>query len=362
VSLMDFDAGRARAITIYADTRAHDGASRPMAEVVTALDAVEASLADSAERADAFRESRRRAEAVLADPAAHAGDGLAAFVCESRGLLEVFALPTPFHTRVAVGRRLYIPPLARLLETFDSHIVAHVRSDRAEIYTAYLHRLWPAVEIASDVPGRASGGGWAQARLQRHREERVKKHLKLVADEIARLVVEEEADRVLLFGPGEVMDALPKHLPDAVAQRVLAREPMPNEAGEAEIRERARDILHRYRDGVAADTIGELEGRIGSGGRGAAGVGPVVEALNRRAADALVLSRSLAVEGFRCAGCGWLQESDGSSCPTCGGELRPGLLARLMAQAARGQGASVLFVEDSARMAPFGGVAAFLRF
>ena len=105
VSLMDFDAGRARAITIYADTRAHNGASRPMAEVVAALDAAESSLAGSAERVDAFRESRRRAEEVLADPAAHAGEGLAAFVCESRGLLEVFTLPTPFHTRVAVGRR-----------------------------------------------------------------------------------------------------------------------------------------------------------------------------------------------------------------------------------------------------------------
>jgi len=361
--LMDFDAGRVRSITVYANTRRESGGMRDVTNGVTrALEAVEQSVADSPERHEAFVASRDLVGQALDDPLMFTGMGLALFACAPRRFLEAYTLNTPLPNRVVFARRLYIPPLGQLTETFDTHVIAQVHSDRASLYTAYLHRLWPCVEIASDVPGRTAVGGWSQARYQRHREEHVRRHLRRVADEITSLMADESADRLLLFGSSEAVESLHRILPAAIQQRVLCQEAMAADADEPELRERTKDLIHAYRDRQAESAIEELRARLATDGRAVAGVDGVLEALWRRAVDAVVLTRGVRASVTVCPACGWMSADRSDSCLSCSAVTETGNLGARVARAARAQGASVLFIEDPEVLDPLGGVAAFVRY
>lgn len=362
--LMDFDAGRVKAITVYADTRREGGGPKAFIPIVRdSLDGAAQRFMDSPERTLAFEESRALIDMALEDSSMLVGKGLALFACGPRGFFEAYTVDTPFTNRVVVARRPYVPPLGRLAETFDTHIIAQVHSDRATIYTAFLHRLWECVDIDSDVPGRSSVGGESQARYQRHRDEHVRRHLKAVADEISALVDEEQADRVLLFGSQEAVDRLYDLLPEPVRQRVLAREAMAADAGEPDVRERTKEILHAHRDQQAEATLAELAARLATDERAVAGVDPVLNALWQRAVDSIVVARGLMSPVVQCVACGWMGvDGQPLTCLSCGGDVEIGTLGARVVRSARAQGASVLFIEDEEAMALYGGMAAFMRY
>jgi hypothetical protein len=116
------------------------------------------------------------------------------------------------------------------------------------------------------------GGGWAHLRMQRHVEEIVHQNVKLVADELARLVDDVHARLLVVGGEEQVVALLERELPPRCAQ-ILATPPGRREAPEefeqavvALAAERAGaehdEVLDQFREQLAADRGLAVQGLI----------------------------------------------------------------------------------------------------
>ena len=117
---------------------------------------------------------------------------------------------------------------------------------------------------------------------------------------------------------------------------------------------RERNALDRLREGVS------------KGGRAVAGLADVLEALNERRVECLLLADGFEAAGCTCPQCGWVGPLDGGACPAdgttvdCRGDIVESAVERALVQKAE-----VLVVrdEDHAReLRSFGEVGAVLRF
>jgi peptide subunit release factor 1 (eRF1) len=119
-------------------------------------------------------------------------------------------------------------------------------------------------------------------------------------------------------------------------------------------RRREREALDRLREGVS------------TGGRGAAGLEPVLEVLNERRVETLLVGQGYEAAGCTCPQCGLVWPLDGGSCPADGTALdcRSNIVESAM-ELAIVQSADVLVVRDEdhrRELQSLGDIGAVLRF
>jgi len=120
---------------------------------------------------------------------------------------------------------------------------------------------------------------------------------------------------------------------------------------EADARKRERDLLDRLAAGVE------------TGGRAAAGLGEVLEALNEHRVDTLLLDTSFEADAVECPKCGWLGEPPAERCPVDDTPLRTGRNAADAAvESALAQSAAIEAIRGHDDLAARGGIGALLRF
>jgi len=119
---------------------------------------------------------------------------------------------------------------------------------------------------------------------------------------------------------------------------------------EEEDQKRERDALDRLSDG------------LGTGGRAAAGLDDVLDALNQRKVEVLMFEQGLSAPGVICPQCGWTA-AEGSTCPADDAELieRDDIIESAV-QLAITQSAEVIAVRHYEDLDGKGSIAALLRF
>src|SRR5207248_5080354 len=113
--------------------------------------------------------------------------GFAVFVAGIDGFWRTLPLPDPVRDGVAVGPEFSLAPLAPLVGRGDGAIVAVVGRERGELFRLRAGRLREVADRTEKEPGRHDQGGWSQARYQRHIENLVFRHLRVVAEELDAL-------------------------------------------------------------------------------------------------------------------------------------------------------------------------------
>jgi peptide chain release factor subunit 1 len=287
--------------------------------------------------------------------------GAAMFSCAGAGLWEAVAVSRPVRDRLVVGPRPHVLPLETVLELAETICTAIVDREKARILISTLGEIEEVSHVLDDVPGRHDQGGWAQARLQRHVEEHVQRHLKHVGDALLRLREAGRFDHLVLAGSEETLAELERDLHDYVRRAVVGRITLPITASTDEVLERALAIegeLEERREREAVDrVVGEA-----SSGRSVTGLEPTLLAVEENRAETLVVRDGLEVSGVACPSCGHLAVA-GSRCEVCGSSTRevPDLVQELVEAALR-RGCTVETVRDGAALEPVGGVGALLRF
>jgi peptide chain release factor subunit 1 len=301
------------------------------------------------ERASAFLERSLPTEGA---------QGVALFASEPAELFEAIKLPRPVSNRVAIGRSPLVGPLARF-ERRERWCVALVSRRNARIFRGSPDGVREIQQIHDTVFGQHDQGGLSQARFARGIEREKDDHLKHTGEALLRHFKIRPFQRLLLGGPKEVVTDFEGKLHGYLKDRVAGHIGVDVDAATPEsVLLAARPVF----DEVEREHEARLLERLGE--RGVAGIDAVVEVLNERRVEVLLLDEQFSgVAGAQCMECGLLA-TQGKICPADGAEMiHLDELTDAAIELAVQQSAEILAVHhDREALDQHGGAAALLRF
>jgi peptide chain release factor subunit 1 len=313
----------------------------------------------------ALREDIERVRGFLTDDelAVQSAHGLAVFCSVPADIFEVVALSSPVEAMAVVDERAFIEPLVELAAP-ERWCVLLVSRRAGRILYGTRERLVDVASVRDDVHGQHAQGGRSQARFQRAIESEVDEHIRRTCSALFERFKKRGFDRLLLAGPAELRPRVEHELHAELSRRL---------AGHFEIdveRATADEVHHRAAPQIEADerrrereALERLSEGMAPGGHAAAGLDEVLQLLNERRVQTLLLAHGFTARGFECPRCGRLSSSD-APCPTDGAapEPREDITERAV-ELALDQSAEVLPVRHEAgALAQHGPIAALLRY
>jgi peptide chain release factor subunit 1 len=292
-----------------------------------------------------------------------AGNGtraVAVYACGPADLLEVVRLRRPVDFAVVLDRSPYLEPLvADVQEERWCVLLANRRS--ARFFIATDGALEETDRVEDDVHRQHDQGGWSQANYQRGVEKEKDDHLVHVADVAFDAHKRRGFDRLLIGAPDELVNDLKQKLHPYLRERIVGRLHLDVEnSGIEDVRRAANDAIEAWRIRCEREALDRLVEGVGRGGRGAAGLSSVLQAINEARVETLLLA-----EGFR---------SPGGRDPDTG-MLHPGEqgpdgkdlehvdnVVELVVERAIEQSAKVIKVRHHDDLGPLGGIGAVLRY
>jgi peptide chain release factor subunit 1 len=296
------------------------------------------------------------------DFSAKGAHGLAIFCSGPADLFEVIKLPRPVETGVAINDRPFLEPLTDIAFS-GSWGLFLVNRKMARILRGSREHLEEVARISDDVHGWHDQGGWSQARYQRGIEKETQDHVKHAGEVLFRRFRRNPFDKLLIGCPEEMCNDVEKRLHPYLQERIVGRievdveNTSPDQVLEAAAEK--MELEDRNREGAALERLSE---GLATGGRAAAGLDDVLDALNQRKVEVLLFEQGLRCPGVVCPQCGWTG-SQGSACPADNTPLeeRSDIVENAV-QLAITQSAEVIPVRYHEDLDGNGSIAALLRF
>jgi peptide subunit release factor 1 (eRF1) len=314
----------------------------------------------------ALRADLERVEEHLADFSPKGAHGLAVYACGPADLFEVIRLPRPVPTRAVIDDSPFVEPLVELVG-LGSWMVVLVNRQTGRLLLGDRERLEELDAIVDDVHGQHKQGGWSQARYQRSVDEDVQDHLRNVAEAVFNQFKHTPFDHLLLGGPAETLTDFEQKLHAYLQPRIAGRIDVDVENSNVDdVYAAAAPKIAEYEQRRERDALDRLREGLSKGGRAAAGLESVLEALNERRVEVLLIGQGYEAAGCTCPQCGLVWPLDGGACPADGTALdcRSDVVESAI-ELALVQSADVLVVRDEDRrreLQSLGDVGAVLRF
>ena len=275
--------------------------------------------------------------------------GLAVFSSSGPGLWETYRLPVGVPDRLSFETHPLITPLLGVVDDLERYVVALVDKQSARLLTVFEGRIEAVEAFTDDVPGKHDQGGPAQARLQRHHEDHVLRHVKRVVQQLSEGLRQRAFDRIILAGPEEATAALRERLPRELARRLVATVSAEMSASDAEILRMTLDVEQRVERESEEELVTAVIDASHANGAGACGTSATLEAVWLRQVRTLVLAVGLTASGSECPVDGRLYPDPPGPCPMCGaGTLPVGDIVDRAAQHTLLQDGKVEIVHDAA--------------
>jgi peptide chain release factor subunit 1 len=314
----------------------------------------------------ALRADVDRIEEFLSTFSPKGAHGVVVYACGPAELFEVIRLPRPIDTRAVIDDSPLIEPLAELIGA-GSWFVVLVNRQTGRMFLGDRERLDEVDVIVDDVHGQHKQGGLSQARYQRSVDEDVQDHLRGVAEAAFVHFKRAPFDNLLLGGPQETVTEFESKLHAYLRERVVGRVDVDVENTSAdEVHAAAAAKIAEHERKRERETLDRLREGVSTGGRAAVGLEDVLEALNERRVETLLLEPGYQAAGCTCPKCGWVGPLDGGACPADGTPVNcRDSVVESAVELAVVQDADVLVVrdEDNQReLQSHGQIGALLRF
>lgn len=357
-------------VSVYLNTQWDDEHQRDRVRVFVRQKLAEAKVNSSgvewrAVEADLAR-VQQAVEDIVNQRAAKGAKGVAFFVCGARDLFLTLPFSAPFANQFAVRPRPVLRPLATALAEWEPILVVMVDAGSARLIPLATEGIGDVLTIESEVPGKHKKGGWfglADRRMERHIQDHLDRHLKETAEAISALVARHGIDGVVLSGLPKRLVNLQQFMPEEIKRRVIGSMPVEMFADTASAAEQAWALFReRSAHQRAAALVEVLTMAAKPGGRAAAGLQAVLEAVNRKAVHRLYLSGDFRHAGWRCGGCGSLGAGAAERCSLCNVPVESVELGEEFVTATLREGGRVEPVVPTVELVRVEGVAALLRF
>lgn len=277
---------------------------------------------ETREDEEAARAETERMERWLKDHAPEMGRGAVLFSCPPRNIWWQISLPIRLPTRLRVGRRPYLRPLARVRDEHARFAVVVLDKQRARLFVSQLGTVQEVADIFEDTPGHHKQGGWSQMRFQRHHDAHVMWHAGAVAQATELLIERFEARHLLVSGTPEVLAEYRAHLSPKAAERWAGEFSVELDANVSEV---ARIIGPLQEDAEAHEELASIRmlNDSLSSKRGVWGLENTLRVVQEKRVRLLIVHDRYRAPGSECIRCQLLLASDGDGCPTCGGSVEP---------------------------------------
>jgi peptide chain release factor subunit 1 len=288
--------------------------------------------------------------------------GLAVFAATLDGFWRTLALTEAVEDEVRVGTRLYLTPLVPLVGRGDGALVVAIGRERGQILRLRAGRLEEVEDLFDSQPRRHDQGGWSQARYQRHIDNLALGHLRVVAEQLDRLVRGERAVRVVVVVADEAWAEFSEMLSREAAAAVIGHVSAEAHASAAQLLELATPILEERRASEERETVDRWREEVGRDGRAAAGWAHTLEAASDGRVELLLYQAGADRSVWLCPACGRLAAA-GGACPLDGTTLeeRPDGLDLAVHQTLR-HGGTAWSLQHVRDLDPLEGIGAVLRF
>jgi peptide chain release factor subunit 1 len=318
--------------------------------------------------AEGTRHLRADLDSVLALAGTVSGDlgrGAALFISTGAGLQEHVSLPVGVRDRAVVDDTPYLGPLEAMLSHFRRYCAVVLDRRVASIYRFTMDSLESWEEIAVEEVRKDNYGGFSgyeEQRTRAHAETVARRLFQTASERLTALYRNGEFDLLAVGGNQANIDGLVAELPPEL-RSVLGGTFVidPGTASHADVRERCRLVAREHDRATDEAEVAAVLDAAGSGDRAVLGIERVLDAVNQRAVDRLLVAEVEGSVGVRCTVCSWLARK-GSLCPACGEAARPVAdLVDAIAETVRVGGGSVRYLVGDVRPGDFD-VAAFVRF
>ncbi len=308
-------------------------------------------------------EDLARIERLVTEEMVISSGGLAVFACSAADLWKVYHLPDKAGALLAVNHATRMRPMIELLNRYKRYCTVLVGKGRARIFLLNPADVEERSDIFGAVPGRHDQGGWAQARYQRHHDDRVMHHLKDTADQTFALLQQEDFRRLFVAGTEELVSEFVEYLHPYLKEKLAGTFPMEMVSSPKEVQGQTLDVAGQLRETYDSEAIENLRGEVHTGNLGAAGLEDTLHALQKRQVLMLLVGDDFSVPGQRCTGCGSLCVVE--PCPFCASttELLEDIVEDAVSQAFL-QNCEIRFVRghNKEKLAELGSIGALLRF
>jgi peptide chain release factor subunit 1 len=321
----------------------------------------EADGLDHEERGALKEDVERVREALMASDIAQNGTrAVAVYACKPADLLEVVRINRPVESAVVLDRKPYLEPL--VAEAHEERwCVLLVNRRNARFFVGDGGGLEETDRIEDDVHRQHDQGGWSQANYQRSVEKEKVDHLVHVGEVAFSAYKHRGFDRLLVGAPDELVNELEQKLHPYLRERIAARLHLDVENSSIEdVRSAAGAAIEDWRQRCERDALDRLTEGVGRGGRGAAGLAAVLQALNEQRVDTLLVAENFRSAGGRDPETGMLHAGDhgpaGNELERCENIVEPAI------EKAIEQSARVIKVRYHDDLGPLGGIGAVLRY
>lgn len=289
--------------------------------------------------------------------------------CRDHGIWrELDVPPRVGRSQVAVNSRFHLRPLVEAYSGQPRVCIALVDRKRARIFELNEGEITqkPDLELGPSphVPRSDGFQGYEAGHRERHVDNMIMQHYKMVAESLLLLHGREKYDALMIGCHDEAWPEIEPQLHSSLKQRLRGRilvDPMVATADE--VRQQAlRIVSQEFQSGqrkAVQQTIGEAQ----RNGLGAVGLRHVLNALERQEVQTLLIARDFKAEAAECPHCRHLDTRMVKSCAVCGKDTRNlSDVSDALVDLALRNGADIHFVDGDPELAKAGRVGALLRF
>jgi peptide subunit release factor 1 (eRF1) len=366
--LADVRAERGRVLSVFLNLDPTQFAT-PAARS-TAITSILTEAAHRAEQAEGLDHEEREAlksdvervrETLQAGDIAHNGTrAVAVYACSPVDLLEVVRLRRPVDSAVVLDRAPHVEPLVADADA-ERWCVLLANRRNARFFAGDATALQETDRVEDDVHSQHDQGGWSQSRYQRGVEKEKDDHLVHVAEVAFDNYQGQGFDRLLIGAPDELVGELEAKLHPYLRERIVGRLHLDVEnSGIDDVRAAAAKAIEDWRRRCEREALDRLAEGVGRGGRGAAALAAVLEALNEQRVEILLVAAGFRSPGGRDPQTGMLYAGDhgpdDQELERCENIVEPAI------EKAIEQSAKVIKVRHHDDLGPLGGIGAVLRY
>ena len=227
-------------------------------------------------------------------------DELSLVVFASPDDVVTIPLQVTVEPEAAIGRPV-IGPLVKAVTMHRRYLIMLVAADEQKAVEAQLGEVDHVVSLRLGqnwgMPGPSRSAH--RFRFEAHREKHQRRYQKGIAEELDRLVLSGEFDRVILGGAEREAHGVLASMNEKAAEHVAGIVPIPLDATDHDIASRAQPLAVEYEDAHEEATIRRILRKWHGSGTAAVGLASVQQVLSMHVVRRLVIARGALDEQVR---------------------------------------------------------------
>jgi peptide chain release factor subunit 1 len=255
------------------------------------------------------------------------GRSVAVFSSEPEGYFKAFSLAMPLRSRVRVGDRPNVKPLADLLDSYGGYGVALVDKQGARLFYFHLGELREQEGMMGEAVHHTKRGGGSQFPGRRstgagrtdYVDEVIDRNHKDAVEFTTHFFNDNNVRRVLLGGSQDNVAVFRSLLPKSWQSLVVGTFNMSMNATGNEVLERAMQIGREAEEQREAQLVEVVITSAAKGKGAVVQLDDTLKAVHEGRVQTLLYQDGFRSAGYRCLSCGFISAVELEFCPYCGG-------------------------------------------